>query len=147
MSPYNLIQEQVVTQPEPVWRMLIACALLNRVNGLQTRTLVDEVFRRWSTPDEMAAADPIEIAHLLKPLGLQNRRAVALRAISGAYLQRVPLKDMPYVGDYGLASINIVFLKKLDYPTDDPWLIKYRDWARAKVNPGRINGHHSVRPS
>ena len=71
-----LLQE--IYQPDG-WKMLTCCMLLNLTNRKQVDTIRDELFSKYPTPKDMMNANQSELAELLKPLGLYNRRAKSLK--------------------------------------------------------------------
>ena len=69
------------------WKMLTCCMLLNLTNRKQVDTIRDELFKRYPTPNKMMDANQSELAELLKPLGLYNRRAKSLKKMSEGYVK------------------------------------------------------------
>ena len=67
------------------WKMLTCCMLLNLTNRKQVDTIRDELFSRYPTPQVMMNANQSELADLLKPLGLYNRRAKSLIKMSTSF--------------------------------------------------------------
>jgi methyl-CpG-binding domain protein 4 len=68
---------QEIYRSEP-WKMLIGCILLNQTTRTQVDKVRDILFERWPDPVEMGEANPQEIALVIKPLGLYNRRSKTL---------------------------------------------------------------------
>ena len=64
------------------WKMLTCCMLLNLTNRKQVDTIRDELFKKYPTPHDMMKAKHSDLANILKPLGLYNRRAKSLRKMS-----------------------------------------------------------------
>ena len=98
-SPYGLLQEQLYADP---WRVLVACALLNKTSCVAVRNVIWDLFARW--PNAVAAAAPNQaerIAELIKPLGL-TRRALLIAALSSAWVAGSwrKITDLPGVGRY-----------------------------------------------
>ena len=69
------------------WKMLTCCMLLNLTNRKQVDTIRDELFSRYPTPQVMMNANQSELADLLQPLGLYNRRAKSLIKMSKGYVK------------------------------------------------------------
>ncbi|KAI9029413.1 DNA glycosylase [Hyaloraphidium curvatum] len=82
-SPFQLIQERLFYDP---WRLLIATIFLNKTRGVQARPVLFEFLKRFPTPEACVEADIEELAKLLYPLGLYNRRARSLVLFSKSYL-------------------------------------------------------------
>jgi endonuclease III len=111
----RLLQEILVEQDPTGWRMLVGCILLN----LTSRKQVDEVwpalFERYPDAAHMRAEGP-ELAQLLYPLGLYNRRATALRRFSTWWIEaarqtqvneRMLALEPPGIGEYARDSWRI----------------------------------------
>jgi methyl-CpG-binding domain protein 4 len=82
--------------------------LLNLTNRRQVDTIRDELFSRYPTPKDMMKADQSELAELLKPLGLYNRRAKSLKKMSEGYVKGFKSVDELYgIGQYAKDSWEI----------------------------------------
>ena len=100
-----LLQE--IYQPDG-WKMLTCCMLLNLTNRKQVDVIRDELFKRYSTPKDMMNADESELAQLLQPLGLYNRRAKSLKKMSEGYVKGFESVDELYgIGQYAKDSWEI----------------------------------------
>ena len=90
------------------WKMLTCCMLLNLTNRRQVDVIRDELFKRYPTPKDMMNADESELADLLKPLGLYNRRAKSLKKMSEGYVKGFESVDELYgIGQYAKDSWEI----------------------------------------
>ena len=90
------------------WKMLTCCMLLNLTNRRQVDVIRDELFKRYPTPKDMMNADESELAHLLQPLGLYNRRAKSLKKMSEGYVKGFNSVDELYgIGQYAKDSWEI----------------------------------------
>ena len=90
------------------WKMLTCCMLLNLTNRRQVDVIRDELFNRYPTPKDMIKADESELADLLKPLGLYNRRAKSLKKMSEGYVKGFESVDELYgIGQYAKDSWEI----------------------------------------
>ena len=90
------------------WKMLTCCMLLNLTNRRQVDVIRDELFKRYPTPKDMMNADESELADLLKPLGLYNRRAKSLKKMSEGYVKGFESVDELYgIGQYAKDSCEI----------------------------------------
>ena len=100
-----LLQE--IYQPDG-WKMLTCCMLLNLTNRRQVDGIRDELFKRYPTPKKMMNANQSELAELLKPLGLYNRRAKSLKKMSEGYVKGFKSVDELYgIGQYAKDSWEI----------------------------------------
>lgn len=117
------------------YRVLLVCQLLNRATGTVARRVLPEVLRRWPTARVMATADPEELASVLRPLGLQNRRARLLREMG----RQMALgwweepEDLPGVGPYGADALAIFVDGRVDLDPEDrvlrAWVQRIRERA------------------
>lgn len=90
------------------WKMLTCCMLLNLTNRRQVDVIRDELFKRYPTPKDMMNANESELADLLKPLGLYNRRAKSLKKMSEGYVKGFKSVDELYgIGQYAKDSWEI----------------------------------------
>ena len=112
-----LLQE--IYQPDG-WKMLTCCMLLNLTNRKQVDTIRDELFKRYPTPKDMMNADESELAQLLQPLGLYNRRAKSLKKMSKGYVKGFKSVDELYgIGQYAKDSWEIFQNNNMNVkPTD-----------------------------
>jgi endonuclease III len=106
--------------------------MLNQTSRRQVDGVRYEFFRRW--PDAISASrcDLLEMETLLKPLGLSNRRSLAIRKMSQQYLgEWNKPSDLFGLGRYADDSYEI-FIKK-NYTVHNPsdkFLSKYIDWIK-----------------
>ena len=90
------------------WKMLVCCMLLNLTNRKQVDTVRDELFTKYPTPKDMMDAEHSDLADILKPLGLYNRRATSLRKMSEGYINGFKSVDELYgIGQYAKDSWEI----------------------------------------
>ncbi len=81
----------------------------------------------------MSTADD-DLETLLSQLGLQNRRAKSLRAMSAAYLNwdGVDATTLPGIGEYGSHSYLLFVKGRTDLPLRDKELRKYLQWLHRR---------------
>lgn len=127
MSPYLLLQERYRDEP---WKLLVACILLNQTTGKQVRDMIIGLFERYPTPRKMALANLYELKRLLRPLGLQNRRANALRLFSRGFFSGRLYADCYGIGQYAIDSHRIFVEGDLGVRPFDKVLKKYLKWRR-----------------
>lgn len=118
-----LLQE--IYQPDG-WKMLTCCMLLNLTNRKQVDTIRDELFSKYPTPKDMMNANQSELAELLKPLGLYNRRAKSLKKMSEGYVKGFKSVDELYgIGQYAMDSWEIFQNNNTDVNPTDKVLLSY----------------------
>ncbi|KAK7521928.1 DNA glycosylase, partial [Phyllosticta citriasiana] len=109
---YGLIQEQLTDKP---LFMLIANMLLNRTNGKQAIPKFWELVEKYPTVDDLVAADLVELTEMIRPLGLQSRRALSIITLARFWLTNPPVKGRRY--------------RKMNYPSKG---------AHLDIRPGEI---------
>lgn len=83
VSVHALIQEELYKDP---WKLLVACMLLNKTSGIQMRTVIWELFDLCPTPEAAVAVPTCDIEKVIRPLGLQRKRACMIQKFSHDYL-------------------------------------------------------------
>ena len=108
------------------WKMLTCCMLLNLTNRRQVDVIRDELFKRYPTPKDMMNAKHRELADILKPLGLYNRRATSLRLMSAGYIGGFKSVDGLYgIGKYAKDSWEIFQNNNMSVNPTDKVLQEY----------------------
>ena len=108
------------------WKMLTCCMLLNLTNRKQVDTIRDELFSKYPTPKDMMNANQSELAELLKPLGLYNRRAKSLKKMSEGYVKGFKFVDELYgIGQYAKDSWEIFQNSNMNINPTDKVLLAY----------------------
>ena len=108
------------------WKMLSCCMLLNLTNRKQVDTIRDELFKKYPTPKDMMNAKHRELADILKPLGLYNRRATSLRLMSAGYIGGFKSVDELYgIGKYAKDSWEIFQNNNMSVNPTDKVLQEY----------------------
>lgn len=116
------------TRGDP-WRCLVVCVLLNRTRGSVAEPYLWELFRRWPNASNLAVADEDEVADLLRPLGLQRRRASILVRLSRGYVAGDPVESLPGVGRYALDSWALFVEERRDVEPDDRVLRRFVEFS------------------
>lgn len=128
-SPYNLLQE--IYYPD-AWKIFVCCIFLNQTTRAQVDAIRREFFRRWPTPYKAAHADVAEMSHLIKSLGLSNKRSRTIVRMSHEFLKgwKSP-KDLYGLGQYANDSYEIFMRKNynIKHPADK-FLNKYIEWVK-----------------
>ena len=100
--------------------------LLNLTNRKQVDTIRDELFKKYPTPKAMMNAKHRELADILKPLGLYNRRATSLRLMSAGYIGGFKSVDELYgIGKYAKDSWEIFQNNNMSVNPTDKVLQEY----------------------
>ena len=108
------------------WKMLTCCMLLNLTNRKQVDTIRDELFKKYPTPHDMMKAKHSDLANILKPLGLYNRRAKSLRKMSEGYVGGFKSVDDLYgIGQYAKDSWEIFQNNNMNVNPTDKVLQEY----------------------
>ena len=108
------------------WKMLTCCMLLNLTNRKQVDTVRDELFSRYPTPQDMMNANQSELADLLKPLGLYNRRAKSLIKMSKGYIKGFKnVSELYGIGQYANDSWEIFQNNNIKVNPTDKVLLEY----------------------
>jgi len=144
ISPYHLLQEYLRKEP---WRLLVTTICLNMCSARAARPVLDEVFRKWPTPEALRfdARDAEEILTdiegTLRPLGLQRRRATNIWKMTFAFITSRPdldpsqdVDDLPGIGKYGRDSFEIFFRGNVVGDVTDKELRNYVSWKKGKVS-------------
>ncbi|XP_067139241.1 methyl-CpG-binding domain protein 4-like [Centruroides vittatus] len=132
-SPFNLIQESLYHDP---WKLLVATIFHHRTTGKAAAPVLWKFLEHFPTPEDTCKADWKEIAKLLLPLGLHEKRAKIIIRFSDEYLT----KDWTYpielhgIGKYGNDSYRIFCINewKKVKPTDH-MLNKYHNWLKQTI--------------
>ena len=118
-----MLQEIYLNDP---WKMLVCCMLLNLTNRKQVDTIRKQLFDKYKTPQDMMNAKHEELADILKPLGLYNRRANSLRKMSEGYIKGFNSVDELYgIGQYAKDSWDIFQNNNLNVKPTDKVLQEY----------------------
>lgn len=90
------------------WKMLVCCMLLNLTNRKQVDTVIDELFDKYPTPEDMMNAEHSDVVDIIQPLGLYNTRAERLIRMSEGYVNGFKSVDELYgIGQYAKDSWEI----------------------------------------
>ena len=118
-----LLQE--IYQDDP-WKMLVCCILLNLTKRQQVDEVRHELFSKYPTEYEMMEADEKELADILKPLGLYNRRAKTLIKFSWMWVNGFnDVSELYGIGQYAKDSWEIFQMNNFDIIPTDKVLLEY----------------------
>ena len=118
-----LLQE--IYQDDP-WKMLCCCIMLNLCRRTTIDTVRHELFKKYPTPKDMMKANKSELAKILKPLGLYNRRAKSLIKMSKGYVKGFKSVDELFgIGQYAKDSWDIFQNDNQNIAPTDKVLLEY----------------------
>ena len=83
--------------------------LLNLTSRRSAEKIIPRLFARYPTPQDLADADEIELAEIVAPLGLKNRRSKSLVSMAKKYVSgswKHP-RELPGVGEYAATAWQI----------------------------------------
>lgn len=121
------MQERVGRDEHYPWKVMVLCALLNRTGRKQVRPMFERLFEACPDPEAMLRAD---LEGLLRPLGLQNRRAELLRRLTRDHLAGRPAAECHGVGRYALDALAIFVEGRRDVRPADHFLKPYLRWRK-----------------
>ena len=108
------------------WKMMVCCILLNLTKRQQVDKVRHELFSKYPTEYEMIEADESELAEILKPLGLYNRRAKTLIKFSWMWINGFnDIKELYGVGQYASDSWEIFQMNNMNVNPTDKVLLEY----------------------
>ena len=90
---FGLVQEKLSQEP---LKLLIAVTLLNQTRGSVAIPICRALMEKYQTTERLAAADAEEVATILRPLGLHNKRALVIINMAKAWLKVPPQKGKRY---------------------------------------------------
>lgn len=118
---YRRYGKTMLTRHSP-YRVLIATVLSHRTKDEVTHVASRRLFKAFPTPQALAAADPREVAALIKPVGFYNRKAKAVTRIANELIDRfggeVPhdIEAMCTLPSVGRKTANVVMVNGFGTP-------------------------------
>lgn len=118
---YRRYGKTMLTRHSP-YRVLIATVLSHRTKDEVTDVASKRLFARFPTPASLAAADPAEVASLIKPVGFYNQKSKAIIAIARELIDRfggqVPedIDQMCTLPSVGRKTANVVLVNGFNTP-------------------------------
>jgi|18_taG_2_1085343.scaffolds.fasta_scaffold14421_4 methyl-CpG-binding domain protein 4 len=135
-SPVGMLQEDF--WPD-TWKILVACILHNQTARKQVDKVYPELFERYPSAKKMSRANPVELAELLRPLGLYNRRSKSLIRFSEDFQDKeweMP-SELYACGDYADDCYSVFCLGNWEeVESEDGSLKRYLQWLRDEYNAG-----------
>ncbi|XP_074582054.1 uncharacterized protein LOC141838447 isoform X2 [Curcuma longa] len=105
-SCYHLLQERHSVDP---WRVLMTCMLLNVTTGFQVEKVLPGLFLMCPNAEAMSKIDEKEVEEIIRPLGLQKKRAKMLKRFSCEYIRNdwVYVTELHGIGKYAADAYAI----------------------------------------
>ncbi len=130
-SPYTLLQEEL---NKDSWKIFVCCIFCNLTKRRTAEPYFWEVLKRWPTPKELSDANILELIELIKPLGLSQRRAKALKRMSYEFIHKDWKSDpskLYGIGKYASDAYRIFVLDEWkDVEPKDGALVNYVNWRK-----------------
>jgi len=110
-DPYPAVTELSHENP---FQLLIATILSAQTTDRSVNLVTPELFRRWPTADDLAAADPAEVEKVIKPTGFYRAKTQRITAASRALVELfggvVPqvLEDLVKIPGIGRKTANVI---------------------------------------
>lgn len=90
-----------------IWHIALAELLLSRTPAHRVLPVYQTLTEKYPTPDSTNLVDLAELTSVLKPLGLQNKKAIQIKALAKVFQRkrneeslREELKKVPGIGRY-----------------------------------------------
>src|SRR2546428_11111392 len=81
---------KIVAETEDPFKVLISTILSQRTRDEMTEVASRQLFSKYDTPAELAAADAGDAERLIKPVGFYHQKAVQIVKVSRTLLDRHP---------------------------------------------------------
>ncbi|CAM9459280.1 unnamed protein product, partial [Hapterophycus canaliculatus] len=134
-SPFGLIEELLTDDP---WKLLIGCIMLNQTTRSQMDPVLVRFLEKFPSAEVAAAATIEEMTHVVAPLGLQERRPIAIIRFSQEYLSKSWKKpeELYWVGKYAADAHKIFIERKWrQVQPSDHALQWWVEWMRGTPQP------------
>eukprot|EP00904_Undaria_pinnatifida_P013320 jgi/Undpi1/9118/HiC_scaffold_26.g11576.m1 len=129
-SPFGLIEELLT---DDSWKLLLGCIMLNQTTRSQMDPVLVRFLKRFPTAAATAAATIHEVTQVVAPLGLQERRPVAIIRFSQEYV-RMEWKnpeELHWIGKYAADAHKIFIDRKWrEVQPNDHALNWWVEWMR-----------------
>ena len=129
MSPYTLLQEELNKDP---WKIFVCCIFCNLTKRRSSEPYFWKFLEKWPSAREASKLNVDDLKLLIKPLGLVDKRAKALKRMSIDYLEKDWQDDATRlygIGKYGSDAYRIFVKDEWPevMPTDSA-LKNYKSW-------------------
>ena len=104
------------------WELLVATILSAQTTDVRVNIVTSELFRRYPTATDLAAADPAEVAEMIRSTGFYQNKTRSLLGMAAAVEERfggdVPsrLEDLVTLPGVGRKTANVVRSVAFDLP-------------------------------
>ena len=104
------------------WELLVATILSAQTTDVRVNMVTPELFRRYPTPTDLAAADPGEVAEIIRSTGFYQNKTRSILGMADAVEERfggeVPsrLEDLVTLPGVGRKTANVVRSVAFDLP-------------------------------
>jgi len=118
----DLYQAETELSHENPFQLLVATILSAQTTDRSVNLVTPELFRRYPTAEDLAAADPAEVEKLIKPTGffrLKTKRIIAAsRALVELFGGEVPrtMEEMVEIPGIGRKTANVILGAGFDSP-------------------------------
>lgn len=134
-SPYNYFQERYRDDP---WKMLCCAIMLNMTSGKQLERVHEKFFEKYKNAGDVIIhylfdINKQEMEDILRPLGMQTKRAYTLFRFSSDFNNGKCPRDCYGIGKYGGDSYKIFIEGILIDDAKDKELLKYIEWAKGQT--------------
>tara|TARA_Y100001963_G_scaffold124056_1_gene174542 strand:- start:362 stop:796 length:435 start_codon:yes stop_codon:yes gene_type:complete len=132
-SPIGMLQEYMWPN---TWKILVTCILHNQTSRKQVDKVYENLFHQYPSAESMANADQTNLASILKPLGLYNRRSKSLIRFSQEFLAsdwKTP-SDLYACGKYADDCYKVFCTGEWrEVSPSDHALNRYHEWLVKKL--------------
>lgn len=130
-SPYDLLQEQIYSDP---WKVFVCCIFCNLTKRRTSEPFFWKTLAQWPDAQSLSHADDHELLDLIRPLGLSERRSRALKRMSDDYI-KLDWKDDPTklygIGKYASDAYKIFCLGEWQsVEPKDSALVNYHNYLK-----------------
>ncbi|CAM9151242.1 unnamed protein product [Discosporangium mesarthrocarpum] len=129
-SPFGLIEEMLTDDP---WRLLLSCIMLNQTTRSQVDPVLVKFLARFPDAPSVLKGSLDEVAAIVAPLGLQEKRPRAIIRFSDEYLNKpwqTPT-ELHWVGKYGADAYKIFINREWkDIQASDHALNWWVEWKQ-----------------
>jgi endonuclease-3 len=113
---------QCALQYETPFQLLVATILSAQCTDVMVNRVTPELFRRWGTPEKLAAAEPAEVEALVRPTGFYRQKAKSIQSSAQDIVSRfgseVPrtLDELTTLRGVARKTANVVLGNCFDTP-------------------------------
>jgi endonuclease-3 len=107
---------------ETPFQLLVATILSAQCTDAMVNRVTPELFRRWGTPEKLAAAEPAEVEALVRPTGFFRQKAKSIQSTARDLVERfggeVPrtLEELTTLRGVARKTANVVLGNCFDVP-------------------------------